>query len=106
MKNASVTNCTCSGLTFERQVPLPILYKGLHLDCGFKIDLIVEGEVILELKSVEHILPDPRSTAFDVSETDRQTCWPSHKFQRDLTDARNQKKNCCSSLCLCDSVVK
>jgi GxxExxY protein len=44
-------------LSFERQVPLPILYKGLRLDCGYKIDLIVEGEVILELKAVEHILP-------------------------------------------------
>ena len=59
---AAYEECLCHelhllGLTFERQVALPILYKGLQLDCGFKIDLIVEREVILELKSVEKILP-------------------------------------------------
>ncbi|MGH9642769.1 MAG: GxxExxY protein [Terriglobales bacterium] len=45
------------GLEFERQVPLPVSYKGLALDCGYKIDLIVAHEVILELKSIEKILP-------------------------------------------------
>jgi GxxExxY protein len=45
------------GLAFERQVPLPISYKGLQLDCGFKIDLVVEREVVLELKALEAIVP-------------------------------------------------
>ena len=45
------------GLSFERQVALPVSYKGLQLDCGYKIDLIVEREVILELKALEAILP-------------------------------------------------
>ena len=45
------------GLDFKRQVPLPLLYKGLKLDCGYKIDLIVHDEVILELKAVEKLLP-------------------------------------------------
>jgi len=45
------------GLTFERQVDLPVLYKGLQLDCGYKMDLVVEREVVLELKCVEKILP-------------------------------------------------
>ena len=45
------------GLGFERQVPLPVSYKGLKLDCGYKIDLVVADEVILELKCVEKILP-------------------------------------------------
>ena len=45
------------GLDFKRQVPLPLLYKGLKLDCGYKIDLIVRDEVILELKAVEKLLP-------------------------------------------------
>jgi GxxExxY protein len=38
-------------------VPLPLLYKGLKLDCGYKIDLIVQDEVVLELKAVERLLP-------------------------------------------------
>ena len=45
------------GVTFERQVDLPVSYKGLHLGCGYKIDLIVEQEVILELKAVDALLP-------------------------------------------------
>ena len=45
------------GLAFERQVALPVSYKGLQLDCGYQIDLIVEREVVLELKAVEAILP-------------------------------------------------
>ncbi len=45
------------GLDFKRQVELPVLYKGLSLDCGYKIDLVVQEEVILELKSVEKLLP-------------------------------------------------
>ena len=45
------------GLTFERQVPLPVLYKGLRLDCGYRLDVVVENAVVLELKSVERVLP-------------------------------------------------
>ena len=45
------------GLAFQRQVDLPVSYKGLLLACGYKIDLIVEQEVILELKAAEAILP-------------------------------------------------
>jgi GxxExxY protein len=45
------------GLSFERQVDLPVPYKGLLLGCGYKIDLIVEHEVVLELKAIETILP-------------------------------------------------
>jgi len=44
-------------MLFERQVDLPVAYKGLHLSCGYKIDLIVQQEVILELKAIETILP-------------------------------------------------
>ncbi len=40
------------GILFERQVDLPVPYKGLHLGCGYKIDLIVEKEVVLELKAI------------------------------------------------------
>jgi GxxExxY protein len=45
------------GLAFERQVSLPVCYKGLKLDCGYMLDLIVAREVVLELKSVEKLLP-------------------------------------------------
>jgi len=45
------------GLAFEREVGLPVLYKGVRLDCGYRIDLVVEGRVIVELKTVERLLP-------------------------------------------------
>jgi GxxExxY protein len=45
------------GLPFKCQVDLPVSYKGLQLDCGYKIDIIVDDEVVLELKSVERIFP-------------------------------------------------
>ena len=45
------------GLEFQRQVPLPVEYKGINLDCGYRIDIVVSGLVILELKCVEHVLP-------------------------------------------------
>ena len=45
------------GINFQRQVPLPVRYKEINLDCGYRIDLVVENCVILELKCVEHVLP-------------------------------------------------
>ena len=43
------------GLRFERQVALPVSYKGAALDCGYRLDLIVENVIILELKSVDRL---------------------------------------------------
>jgi GxxExxY protein len=48
------------GLKVERQVPVPIRYKEILLDEGFRADLIVEGKVVLELKSVERGSPAHR----------------------------------------------
>lgn len=45
------------GIPFQRQVECPVEYKGLKLECGFRIDILVNGEVILELKSVEKFHP-------------------------------------------------
>jgi GxxExxY protein len=45
------------GLTVERQHPLPVHYKGVRLDCGYRIDLLVEHRVVVELKTVEHLAP-------------------------------------------------
>lgn len=45
------------GLTVRRQVALPVYYKGENVGIDFKIDLLVEEEVIVELKAVENLLP-------------------------------------------------
>ncbi|MGR3319105.1 MAG: GxxExxY protein [Candidatus Anammoxibacter sp.] len=44
-------------LTFERQKALALSYKGIKLDCGYKLDIVVDGLVILELKAVDRIEP-------------------------------------------------
>lgn len=45
------------GLTVEKQKELPVHYKGVQLDCGYRIDLLVEGSVIVELKAIEKLEP-------------------------------------------------
>ena len=54
--------CLCHELNlrniiFQRQVPLPVVYKGVKLDCGYRIDLLVKNEVVVELKAMESIQP-------------------------------------------------
>ena len=53
-------HCLCyelcrRGVLFKRQVPVPILYRDVVLDCGYRLDLLVEDSVIVELKSVEKL---------------------------------------------------
>jgi GxxExxY protein len=43
------------GIHFERQRELPITYKGEAVDCGYRLDLVIDGEVVVELKAVEAI---------------------------------------------------
>lgn len=45
------------GLRTARQVPLPVRYKGVRVDCGYRVDLWVEGAVIVELKTVAKLEP-------------------------------------------------
>jgi len=46
-----------AGLSVQAQAALPVVYDGLHLDSGYRIDLLVEDTVIVELKCVETLLP-------------------------------------------------
>ena len=44
-------------IKFKLQVPLPVEYKGCRLECGYRIDLFIEDKLILELKTVNNLLP-------------------------------------------------
>ena len=44
-------------IPFQMEVPLPVRYKEVLLDCGYRIDLLVSGDLIVEIKSVEALLP-------------------------------------------------
>ncbi|MBI4517936.1 MAG: GxxExxY protein [Deltaproteobacteria bacterium] len=47
---------TLAGLGFKLQWPLPVEYKGTRLDCGYRVDVLVEDRLIVELKAVEQVL--------------------------------------------------
>ena len=54
--------CLCyellkAGLKYERQKPVPVVYKEIKLDCGYRIDVLVENSVVVELKTVEVFSP-------------------------------------------------
>ena len=46
-----------AGLNAERQVPIPVVYKDIKLECGYRADVLVENKVIVELKTVDAIAP-------------------------------------------------
>ena len=54
--------CLCRELSlreipFERQVPIPVEYKGVKLDCGYRADIIIDGTILLEIKAIDALLP-------------------------------------------------
>ncbi len=54
--------CLCfelknANLPFARQVPLPVTYKSVRLDCGYRMDVVVDRRLVLELKTAEKLLP-------------------------------------------------
>jgi GxxExxY protein len=54
--------CLCfelkqAGISYQRQVALPIVYKDVRLDCGYRMDIVIQNELIIEIKAVDRILP-------------------------------------------------
>jgi GxxExxY protein len=52
-----VFELTKAGLKVERQKPVPVVYKEIKLECGYRVDILVENLVVLELKVVDAIIP-------------------------------------------------
>lgn len=48
---------TVRGIAYERERPIPLEYKGTRLECGYRLDILVASEVVVEVKSVETIAP-------------------------------------------------
>jgi GxxExxY protein len=44
-------------IPFERQLPLPLEYRGIRCECGYRLDLLIAGAVVVEIKSIEAIAP-------------------------------------------------
>ncbi len=45
------------GITYQRQLPVPLNYKGTLIEVGFRADIVMEGKLLLELKAVEQVIP-------------------------------------------------
>jgi GxxExxY protein len=59
---SAYVQCLCYELTlrklpFALEVPLPVIYKGLKLDCGYRMDMVVADRVVVEVKAVERLAP-------------------------------------------------
>ena len=59
---SAYAECLCfeleqAGLRRRREVPLSVVYKTVELDCGYRMDVVVEDQVVIELKTVERLLP-------------------------------------------------
>ncbi len=48
---------TLRGIPFERQKPIPLVYKDLKLECGYRLDFLVSRRIVVEIKSIEAIAP-------------------------------------------------
>jgi len=62
--------CLCLELnrakvTFKRQVPLAVTYKGLRLNCGYRLDLVVADRVVVEVKAIESLLPVHKAQLYE-----------------------------------------
>ncbi|MGO8943961.1 MAG: GxxExxY protein [Syntrophobacteraceae bacterium] len=62
LMESAYEECLCRelalrGIGVERQLPLPVEYKGARLDCAYRVDLLVEQSVVVEIKSVSSIEP-------------------------------------------------
>jgi GxxExxY protein len=59
---SAYAECLCfeleqAAISMARQVPIPLVYKGARLECVYRLDIVAEGQVIIEVKSVEQLLP-------------------------------------------------
>jgi GxxExxY protein len=45
------------GIPYKKEHPLPLEYKGLYLDCGYRMDIVVDDSIVVEVKSVEALSP-------------------------------------------------
>jgi GxxExxY protein len=67
-------------ISFERQVALPVRYKGVKLDCGYRMDVVVERSVIVEIKAVERIVPVHEAQLLSYLKLAEFLCWAANEL--------------------------
>lgn len=78
--------CLCyglreAGIEYERQLALPVIYKSVTLKGGYRLDIVAEQKVILEIKTVECLLPVHQAQALTLSEAQQVQYWLTDEFQ-------------------------
>jgi GxxExxY protein len=78
------------GLTAERQKAMPIMYDNVRFDEAFRSDIVLNGKVIAELKSVEALLPVHAKQVPHAVPAERIKAWTPYQFRRSTPEGRNK----------------
>ena len=57
IRNAFAREFLLRNISFEREIPAPVVYKGVHLECGYRLDFLVDKAIVVEIKAVDGIPP-------------------------------------------------
>ena len=97
------------GLYLERQTWVAVPYKGIFLDCGYRLDMVVEKKVVIELKSVAALLPIHKGAIINLLEADTAPTRIAHQLQHGLATEWHRagcQQTVVLPLRLCASAVK
>ena len=73
-------------MAFQLQLTLPVRYQDVPLDCGSRMDVLVENQLIIELKKYREALGASRGPIADLDEIGRKEDWTLHELQRNQTE--------------------
>jgi len=91
------------GLLLERQKPIPLVFEGVHMDCGFRCDMIVEKILLIEVKAVDALADIHKAQVLTYLKMTNIKLGASYVFQYNLTKGWS-KAHCEKSLKLCESL--
>lgn len=77
-----------AGFRIDRQKPMPLHYRELALDCGYRLDLLVNDSVIIEIKAVDTLLPIHDAQLIDIHEACQLQAGIINQLQRKITETR------------------
>jgi GxxExxY protein len=79
-----------SGVRVERQKPLPLIYRGRKMDVGYRLDLLVDEAIIVEVKAIERLDRVHSAQLLSLSEADQAQTRSTLQLQCEITQGRNQ----------------
>src|SRR5512138_3655399 len=80
-----------AGLDTDVEVPVPVFYKGIRMDCGYRLDLLVNQQVVVEIKAVEQLAPVHTAQMVTYLRLSWERRRPSYEFQHARIEGRNSQ---------------